>query len=119
MNYVYCGNPMVENCAKEYLLPSIAVKPNTVGVNANNPAFLFYKSGVITTSSLCTLSKTTHVVVIVGYESTGDTPYWLVKNSFGTKWGEDGYVKIEITNEWPGVCGIYYGSWGYPQTEAW
>ena len=110
---------MLEGCAKDYLQKAVATKPNVVGVDANNLGFLFYKSGIITTKSRCKMGKTCHVVAVVGYDTTGDTPYWLVKNSFGTDWGEDGYVRIEITNDWPGVCGINYGTWAYPITEAW
>jgi len=42
---------------------------------------------------------------VVGFDATGDTPYYIVKNSWGTDWGEDGFVKIAITGG-VGVCGI-------------
>ena len=110
---------MLEDCAKNYLQKSVATKPTILGMDAQNLAFLFYRSGIISTTSMCNMGKTTHVVAAVGYDTTGDMPYWLIKNSFGPDWGEDGYFKVEITNEWPGVCGVNYGAWAYPLTEAW
>lgn len=47
-----------------------------------------------------------HTVTIVGFSSLNEpTPYWIVKNSVGTTWGEEGYAKIAIT-EGDGICGI-------------
>jgi hypothetical protein len=37
-----------------------------------------------------------------------DVPYWLSQNSWGTEWGDGGYVKFERTRaQTNGVCGIY------------
>jgi len=47
-----------------------------------------------------------HTVTIVGYSNKDrDIPFWVVKNSWGTGWGLQGYAYIAISDG-PGVCGI-------------
>lgn len=38
-----------------------------------------------------------HSVTMVGYSDKGTTPYWVIKNSWGTGWGWNGYMKLEKT----------------------
>ena len=47
-----------------------------------------------------------HAVLIVGYDSDPNLPYYLVKNSWGTQWGEKGYVKIGMSDVEKGICRI-------------
>ena len=65
-----------------------------------------YKSGVITSSGCGT--NLDHGVLVVGYGEENSQPFWLVKNSWGTSWGDSGYVKIARTDSTnsKGVCGI-------------
>ena len=54
-----------------------------------------------------------HAVVAVGYSTESGTPYFLVRNSWGSSWGDAGYVKIAQADG-KGACGInqmvYYPS---------
>ena len=49
-----------------------------------------------------------HAVIAVGYGSESGQDYFLVRNSWGTSWGDQGYVKIaqSSTGTAPGYCGI-------------
>ena len=44
-----------------------------------------------------------HGVATVGYAST----YWIVKNSWGTGWGESGYIRLANDGDGNGECGMY------------
>jgi hypothetical protein len=51
----------------------------------------------------CSTTKINHAVTVVGYGTQNGMPYWLVKNSWGPNWGDNGYIRIRRgTNE----CGI-------------
>jgi C1A family cysteine protease len=82
------------------------VGPVSIALDAETKLFQSYKSGVITSSSCGTTLD--HGVLIVGYGTEDGIKYWLVKNSWGTSWGDAGYIKIErseSTND-AGICGI-------------
>uniref|UniRef100_A0A4W5QYZ4 Cathepsin La n=1 Tax=Hucho hucho TaxID=62062 RepID=A0A4W5QYZ4_9TELE len=65
------------------------VGPIAVSVNATHPSFKFYKDGVLYQPDCST--RTNHAVLAVGYGSS-HLDYWIVKNSWGTGWGRDGYI---------------------------
>ena len=46
-----------------------------------------------------------HAVLTVGWGHDDGKEYWLVKNSWGEDWGDDGYIKIAIVDG-AGICGI-------------
>jgi hypothetical protein len=80
---------------------ALNIGPVSVAIEADEKAFQFYNGGVITTG--CG-QKLNHAVLVVGYGGEDETPYFLVKNSWGTSWGLEGYVKIGANSE--NVCGI-------------
>lgn len=84
------------------LLMAIAQQPISVGVEADQMSWSFYKTGVITKDCGTNID---HAVVIEGYDTTQTIPYYIVRNSWGPKWGMAGYVLIEI-KQGPGMCGI-------------
>merc|ERR1719487_2321588 len=74
--------------------------PVSIAIEADKLVFQQYHKGVITGSSCGT--QLDHGVLAVGYGTESGTDYFLVKNSWGASWGDQGYVKIGTDN----VCGI-------------
>ena len=76
-----------------------------MAVDSNSYAFFSYSSGIIDSNCGTALD---HAVTVVGYGAQNGIPYWIVKNSWGASWGENGYVRIkrDLTNGGAGVCGI-------------
>ncbi|XP_043541117.1 procathepsin L-like [Chiloscyllium plagiosum] len=64
----------------------------SVVINASLKSFQHYKGGVYYDEN-CN-GYVTDEVLVVGFGIEDGMNYWLVKNSWGTGWGEDGYIKI-------------------------
>ncbi|KAI7739280.1 hypothetical protein M8C21_017510 [Ambrosia artemisiifolia] len=87
------------------LMKAVAHQPVSVGIEASGRAFQLYSSGVLTGSCGTNLD---HGVVVVGYGSENGKDYWIVRNSWGPNWGEDGYIRMERNkvDTRAGMCGI-------------
>ncbi|KAL0362420.1 UNVERIFIED_CONTAM: KDEL-tailed cysteine endopeptidase CEP2 [Sesamum calycinum] len=83
---------------------AVAKQPVSVAIDAGGYDFQFYSSGVF--AGYCG-NNLNHGVTIVGYGVENGEKYWLVKNSWGTTWGDNGYVKMKrgFADE-GGICGI-------------
>ncbi|CAL5197738.1 unnamed protein product [Lathyrus oleraceus] len=99
------GYKNVQRNSESALMEAVANQPVSVGIEAYGKDFQLYQSGVFTGSCGTSLD---HAVVVVGYGSENGKDYWLVRNSWGTNWGERGYLKIErnLKNTNTGKCGI-------------
>ena len=83
---------------------ALANGPISVSVDASSSLFHQYKSGIITSTACGT--HTDHAVLVVGWghdSKVGD--FYIVKNSWGTRYGEHGYLRIKITDG-VGLCAI-------------
>jgi C1A family cysteine protease len=88
------------------LQSAVAQQPVSVSIDAETYYFQTYSSGVLTSTKCGTTID--HAVLAVGYGQESGTDYFLVKNSWGTSWGDAGYVKIAAVDG-IGICGIQSG----------
>ena len=89
--------------SNESLIESYVAKNGPVSIGINADLFQFYQKGIITNTSLCDPNVLDHGVLIVGYGTSENVKYWKIKNSWGSDWGENGYIRI-IRGK--GACGL-------------
>eukprot|EP00944_MAST-04C_sp_MAST-4C-sp1_P000465 g465.t1 len=75
------------------LRDALVKQPVSVCIDAQCDAFMNYGGGVLDEDCGTHID---HCVLAVGYELTGKDSYYIVKNSWGTSWGENGYVRMKI-----------------------
>jgi len=78
-------------CYEDDLYNLLVNGPVSVGLDASG--LQDYTGGIF--DSAC--SQVNHAVVLVGYgtDPESSTPYWVIRNSWNTNWGEDGYARIK------------------------
>jgi KDEL-tailed cysteine endopeptidase len=99
------GYETVPHNDEDALLKAVTNQPVAVAIDASGSDMQFYSQGVYTGECGKELN---HGVTAVGFgENLDGTKYWIVKNSWGSRWGESGYIKIQRGVEYAeGKCGI-------------
>ena len=69
--------------------------PITLAIDADNVFFRFYKSGVIDLPANYSKSMN-HAVLLVGFDYDDDGMYWIIQNSWGKKWGDNGFCRVRV-----------------------
>ena len=89
--------------------------PVTVTLNTNSELFAGYQSGILDDPA-CGPQRT-GTGLLIGYGSEEGQDYWIVRNSWGKEWGEQGYIRIAMV-EGTGICGIHLEAY-YPVYTGW
>ena len=78
----------------EAYLAAFVAKYGPVSINVDAMAQLWqpYVTGIV--SGCCNVA-TDHAVLIVGYGTESGVDYWIIKNSWGTGWGENGFIRLK------------------------
>lgn len=76
--------------------------PVAINIDASPDDFVYYESGILRYE--CEDNRSNHIVLLVGYgfDPESSKHYWIIKNSWSTWWGENGFARIEKTPEWDG-----------------
>jgi len=75
--------------------------PISVAVHVGS-SFQHYMGGIFSDPE-CQYGPLNHAVALVGYDKSGSTPYWILRNSWGSSWGEGGYIRVKMGEN---SCGI-------------
>ncbi len=87
-------------------MAAVAIGPVSVAIEADQSSFQSYSGGVLTSACGSSLD---HGVLVVGYGTDNGQKYWKIKNSWGSTWGEEGYIRISRgnnDNDGAGQCGV-------------
>ncbi|XP_047373584.1 cathepsin F [Sciurus carolinensis] len=97
-------NDSVELSQNEQKLAAWLAKRGPISVAINAFGMQFYRHGIAhPLRPLCSPWLIDHAVLLVGYGNRSQVPFWAIKNSWGSDWGEEGYYYLHRGS---GACGV-------------
>lgn len=95
------GYTDVPSMNEDSLQQAVSQHPVSVAIEADTTVFQSYTSGILDSTSCGTYLD--HGVLAVGYGTDNGVAYWRAKNSWGTSWGDKGYIRMVRGKN---MCGI-------------
>jgi len=82
-----------------------ALEETPVSICVNAGAWNDYTGGVMTSAQCGSMAADMqdHCVMATGFNTTAPTPYWIVRNSWSSTWGVEGYIYLEMSKN---TCGL-------------
>lgn len=96
------GYESVPSNDEKSLMKAVANQPISVAIDASSTAFQLYGGGVFDDPD-CSTSNPDLAVAVVGYGTEDGLDYWILKNSWGTGWGENGFFRM---TRGVNMCGV-------------
>ena len=128
------GECQSDQCSKKYysntyydvpknnptqLEKAVTKQPVSVAIQANLRSFQLYKRGIYSDEQCVGVLDHGVLLVGYGYDEEYELDYWIIKNSWGPKWGENGYMRmVKNTTDSKGMCGIAMDP-SYPVIRVW
>ena len=92
------------NSQDEDTLKNNLVSYGPISIACDASEWSSYAGGVFTSASCKSSSlRLDHAIQLIGYNEDGDTPYWIVRNSWDTTWGEEGMIYLKMGEN---TCGV-------------
>lgn len=91
-NWSYVGSPGGIPSTDTIKAAILANGPVAAGVYVNT-YFKNYIGGIFEACDNCPANSVNHAIILIGWDDA-DGGYWILKNSWGTGWGESGYMRI-------------------------
>eukprot|EP00013_Stygamoeba_regulata_P018847 CAMPEP_0177655112 /NCGR_PEP_ID=MMETSP0447-20121125/14757_1 /TAXON_ID=0 /ORGANISM="Stygamoeba regulata, Strain BSH-02190019" /LENGTH=343 /DNA_ID=CAMNT_0019158937 /DNA_START=82 /DNA_END=1113 /DNA_ORIENTATION=+ len=103
--FQYATPPCTDSCGSqdEDKLAAALASTGPISICVDAESWQDYSSGVLKSDCPYAYDQLDHCVQLVGYDKSGDTPYWIVRNSWNTDWGLEGYIHIKMGSN---LCGV-------------
>lgn len=106
-DYHYATKPCTSGACEDQDLDALAaaLEETPVSICVNAGAWNDYTGGVMTSAACGPMGAEyqDHCVMATGFNVTAPTPYWIVRNSWSSTWGEQGYIYLEMAKN---TCGL-------------